>query len=519
MPKWLIVVLVVGALLLTIVIGLATHHGGDAPAVTTVSVQPKTLVVKLPENGIVSLPQTATIAAQTSANITHITAHEGARVKAGDLLMKLDDRQVTATVSRDAAALAQAEAALKKAQQTAAVAPDTNVQTVAQAQQNLLAAQAKLQADVNGKRQGQLSGAVGGIAGLGISGQSQLVQQQQALDIAKSQLLTAREKYDGDQELYKINALPRQQLDADKAAYDQARAGEIAAQQQYDLTKQQLRENAGQLDSQILSDRRALESATAALAAAQLQAQQNTASVDVRSAVASVDSAQAQLDYDSQQLADTQVKAPFDGVIQTLGSVPSTNGGTGAQLAVGDAVQPGQTLFTIAGAGPMIVKAQVDEQDIINVKLGQHAFISGEDFPGKSIVGTVIRIAPVVVAQNQGTTAAKNVETTIALATTYPFLRDGMSADVDIVTGKAANALTVPAGAVVNEGKQHFVFLVKDKKLKKTVVTLGLASDTDVVILSGLHSADVVVSTATSDLKDGQKVAPTAATPAPSASA
>lgn len=519
MPKWLIIVLVVGALLLTIVIGAAMHRGGDATPVTTVAVQTKTVVVKLPENGVVSLPQTATIAAQSSGNITRLIAHEGARVKAGDLLMKLDDRQISATVSRDAASLAQAEAALKKAQQTAAVAPDTNVQTVAQAQQNLLAARAKLQADVNGKREGQLTGAVGGIAGLGISGQSQLVQQQQALDVAKSQLVTAKEKYDGDQELYKINALPRQQLDADKAAYEQALAGEVAAQQQYDLTKQQLRDNAGQLDSQILSDRHAVESATAALASAQLQAAQNTASVDVRSAAASVDSAQAQLQYDSQQLADTEVKAPFDGVIQTIGTTPSPNGGSPVQLAVGDAVQPGQILFTIAGAGPMIVKAQVDEQDIINVRTGQHAFISGEDFPGQTIVGTVIRIAPVVIAQNQGTTAAKNVETTIALSKVYPFLRDGMSADVDIVTGKAANALTVPTSAVVTAGKKHYVFVVKDKVLKKIAVTQGLASDTDVVITTGLHAGDSVVGAPTSDLKDGQRVQPSAATPAPSASA
>src|SRR5579864_7571344 len=306
MPKWLMITLVVGGLLLTVLIGALSHRGAGGVAVTTVNVQAKSLVVKLPENGIVSLPQTATIAAQTAGTITRVVAHEGERVAQGALLLKLDDRQVSATVSRDAAALAQAEAALKKAQETAAVAPDTNVQTVAQAQQNLLAAQAKLQADVNGKREGQLSGVVGGVAGLGISGQSQLVQQQQALDVAKSQLLTAKEKYDGDQELYRINALPRQQLDLDKAAYDEALSGELAAQRQYDLTKQQLRDNAGQLDAQIESDRHALESARAALSSARLQAAQNTASVDVRSAAASVDSAQAQLQYDNQQLAYTE---------------------------------------------------------------------------------------------------------------------------------------------------------------------------------------------------------------------
>lgn len=517
MPKWLIIALVVAALVLTIIIGALSHRGSSRVAVTTATVQRRTLVVRLPENGIVSLPQTATIAARTSGNITSINAHEAQRVRSGDVLMKLDDRQIAATVSRDAAALAQSEAALKKAEQTAAVAPDANVQSVAQAQQNLLAAQAKLQADINGKREGQVSG-VGGLSGLGLSGQSQLVQQQQALDVAKSQLTTAKERYDGSVELYRINALPRQQLDADRAAYEQALSGLTAAQRQFDLTRQQLRDNAGQLNSQIESDRHALESAKAALASAQLQAEQNTASVDVRSAQASVDSAQAQLQFDSEQLADTEVKAPFDGVIQTVGSVTSTSGTT-SQLTVGDAVQPGQTLFTIAGAGPMIVRAQVDEQDIINVKVGQHAFVSGEDFPGRTLVGTVIRIAPVVIAQNQGTTAAKNVETTIALAQTYPFLRHGMSADVDIVTGKAPNALTVPTSAVLTQGSAHYVFVVKDNTLKKVAVQTGLSSDTDMVVRSGLRAGETVVALPNSDLKDGENVTPAAATPAPSASA
>ncbi len=519
MPKWLIITLVVGGVLLLILFGALAHRGGSGVSVTTVTVQRKTLVVKLPENGIVSLPQTATITAQTGGNITRIVTHEGQRVQAGDLLMKLDDRQVAATVSRDAASLAQAQATLKKALQTAAVAPDTNVQSVAQAQENLLAAQAKLQLDINGKREGQLSGAVGGVAGLGISGQSQLVQQQQALNVAQSQLYTAKEKYDGDQALFKINALPRQVLDADKAAYDQAVANEQAAQRQYDLTKQQLHDNAGQLDAQIEADRHALDSARAALASARLQAAQNTASVDVRSAQAGVDSAQAQLTYDQQQLDNTEVRAPFDGVIQSISTVPSPNGnGTTAQLAVGDSVTPGQTLFTIAGAGPMIVKAQVDEQDIINVKLGQHAFISGEDFPGRTIVGTVVRIAPVVVAQNQGTTSAKNVETTIQLARSYSFLRDGMSADVDIVTGKALNALTVPLGAVGSQGNTHYVFRVQGGVAKKVTVQQGLASDTDVAITSGLQPGDIVISNQPADLKDGLRVEATAATPAPAAS-
>ena len=239
--------------------------------------------------------------------------------------------------------------------------------------------------------------------------------------------------------------------------------------------------------------------------------------VDVRSAQAGLDSANAQLAIDQAQLDATQVRAPFDGVVQSIGTVQSSLGTGLVQLAIGDAVVLGQTLFTFAGTGPMVVKAQVDEQDIINVRLGQHAFITGQDFPDRTLVGMVTRIAPVVVAQSQAGNAAKNVETTIALAKAYDFLRDGMSCDVDIVTGKAQNALIIPQSAVVDAGSKHYVFVIKNGAAHKTPVTEGIKNDTDVVITSGIAKGDVVATIGVKDLKDGAKVDATAATPTPSA--
>ena len=515
-PTWFGPAIIGGAIVIVIIISVAVKHGPAPVAVTTVTVKPATLVNKLPENGTLSLPQTATIAAQTASTIERIIVREGGRVRAGELLMKLDDRAASAKVSADEAALAQAVATLRKSEQTAAVSGDTNVQSVAQAQENLLAAQSQLQSDVNAKREGQVSAA--GFSSLGLSGQSQLAQQQSQLKDAETNLRTAKEQYEGDVALYKMDAIAHLQLNRDQAAYEQAQAAYSSALRQYSLTKQQLNDSVGQQDAKIASDKHAVESARAALSAAQIQAGQNTAAVDVASAQAGVSSAQAQLQYDQEQLADTSVSAPFDGVVQTLGETTSPLGGT-SDLSVGDQVTPGQTLFTIAGSGPMVVKAQVDEQDIIGVKVGQHAFITGEDFPGYSLVGTVVRIAPVVVSQTQAGNSAKNVETTIALGKTYSFLRDGMSCDVDIVTGKASNALVVPQSAIDDESGKHYAFVVSGGIAKKTQVSEGIKNDTDVAITKGLKAGDVVATTNVASLKDGSKVNGTAAaSPSPGSS-
>ncbi|MFI5389230.1 MAG: biotin/lipoyl-binding protein [Candidatus Eremiobacterales bacterium] len=279
--------------MLIIIISVIAKHGPAPVAVTTIAVKPGTLVNKLPENGTLSLPQTATIAAQTASTIERILVREGGRVRAGDLLMKLDDRAVSAKVSADEAAEAQALATLKKAEQTAAVAGDSNVQSVAQAQENLLSAQSQLQSDINAKREGQVSAA--GFASLGLSGQSQLAQQVSQLKDTETNLRTAREQYDGDVALYKMDAIAHLQLNRDQATYEQAQAAYDSALRQYTLTKQQLNDSVGQQDAKIAADRHAVDSARAALSAAQIQAGQNTAAVDVASAQAGEASATAQL--------------------------------------------------------------------------------------------------------------------------------------------------------------------------------------------------------------------------------
>lgn len=512
-PAWFVPALVIVGIAVIVLLGVATRHGAPPVDITTATVARGEIINKLPENGTLSLPQTATIAALTSATITEVIAHEGQHVRAGDLLMKLDDRAAAAKVSSDDATLDQASATLKKSQATAATAGDANIQNVAQAEQNLLAAQAQLQSDLSAQRTGQISAA--GFSSLGMSGESQLAQEREALIDAQTNLATAKQQYQGDQPLLAMQGLSLAQYDKDKASYEQAQAAYESALRQYNVTVQQLHDSAGQMDSKVESDREAVSSAQAALQSARVQAASNTALLDERSSEAGVESAQAALAFDQEDLDNTDVRAPFDGVIQTLGTTTSPLGGT-SELAIGDEVTTGESLFTIASAGPMQVKAQVDEQDVINVKVGQHAIVTGEDFPGDTLYGTVIRVAPVVVAQTQAGNAAKDVETTIALSRVYPYLRDGMSCDVDIVIGKAEGVLWVPQSAVDDEGSKHYVFVEHGNKVAKTQVWEGLKNDTDVEITKGLSKGDVVAATNVSQLKDGAVVHAEAASPIPS---
>jgi len=280
----------------------------------------------------------------------------------------------------------------------------------------------------------------------------------------------AQRVYDADLSLFNNKAIPRNQLDADKAKLDQAR---VAYNQ--------------------------------ALEQAKLGAVSGFNGNSVQYAVAAARKAQILNAQNQQQVGFTRIVAPFEGTIQTVAA--QTNDAL-RSLQSGDPVTAGQALFTMSGGAGFIVKAQVDEQDVINVKPGQRANVSGQDFPGKTIVGRVARIAPVATKSTDATSTAKQVLTTIALGSSPSFLKDGMTADVDILTSYVPKAVVVPNDAVMKEGSNSYVYVVERGVARKRPIRVGKVADTQTQVTSGLAPGDDVVVAKVPGLADGKRVKP-----------
>jgi HlyD family secretion protein len=294
-----------------------------------------------------------------------------------------------------------------------------------------------------------------------------------------SALNDADRVYREDVELYANKAIPHNQLDADKTKLQQAQVA-------YDQSVEQAR----------------------------LGAISGYNGSSVQYAAAEAQKAQIINAQNQQQLSFTRIVAPFEGTIQTVAT--QTNDPL-RSLQRGDAVTEGQSLFTIAGGEGFIVKAEVDEQDVINVKRGQRANVNGQDFPGKTIAGHVADISPVATKSTDASSTAKEVLTTIALDASPSFLRDGMSADVDILTTYVPNAIVVPNDAIVKDGSHKYVYVVSGGAAHKRAIRTGKASDTQTQIVSGLSPGDVIVASKTVGLTDGRRVTPKAS-PSPSSS-
>lgn len=302
--------------------------------------------------------------------------------------------------------------------------------------------------------------------------QNARVQYQAQVDTAKSALDLAQRIYNEDVSLFNNQAIPRNQLDTDRSKLEQA-------QVTYDQAVAQLR----------------------------LGAVSGYGIASVQSAEATAHKAAIINQQNQQQLAFTRITAPFDGIIQSITADASD---PLRPIRVGSPVTQGQALFTIASSDKYIVRAEVDEQDIINVHLGQRTLITGEDFPGRTIVGHVALISPIATKSSDTSSTARQVLTTIALSSSPSFLKDGMNVDVDILTTDLPHVLSVPNGAIATQNGTSYVFVVENGIAHKRRVRLGAVGDTKTVVLSGLSPGQTVIAQRYPGLADGAYVTPTA---------
>ena len=157
-------------------------------------------------------------------------------------------------------------------------------------------------------------------------------------------------------------------------------------------------------------------------------------------------------------------------------------------------VQPGQTVTTAEAvlvlSDRLIVRAQVDETDIGKIQNGQKAILSLDAYPDDKIAAGVDHIYYESKTVNNVTI----YEVDLLPEQVPPFFRSGMNANVDFIQNSKANALVVPAAAVHKEHGEIFV-MVKNGggKPEQRTVTVGLANDKQVEILSGLTEKDQVV--------------------------
>jgi HlyD family secretion protein len=270
----------------------------------------------------------------------------------------------------------------------------------------------------------------------------------------------------------------------------------------------------------------------------QAQTTVESARVGASSASHDAERSDAALRGAADNLAKTRFLAPFDGVVSAL------NVEQGEIVITGTMNNAGTEIMVVSDLSRMQVRADVDETDIVNMRVGQKAKIAVDAAPDTTFAGTVTEIGNTAKRSITSTVEGQtNFEVVVVFDHNVPEVRPGMTADVDIDTGTHPKVLTVPIQAVVVRTQRELdraargnskltkrkvtsmgadddtigrkdkeitgVFVVRDNVARFVPVHGGLASETMIEVTGDVKEGDQVVAgpyKALRELKPGGKV-------------
>ena len=191
------------------------------------------------------------------------------------------------------------------------------------------------------------------------------------------------------------------------------------------------------------------------------------------------------------RIDDLILRAPMEGIVLRRDGEVGEIAGTGAN----------DVLFWVGQPKPLRIVSDVNEEDVPRVKAGQKAMLRAEGFRSETLAAQVSEITP------KGDPATKTFRVYLDLPADSP-LMIGMSVEANIVTQEKADALLLPAEAVLDNA----VFVVVDGALARRNVRVGLRGVRMVEILEGVKEGERVASPARANLRDGMRarVAPDA---------
>ena len=328
-------------------------------------------------------------------------------------------------------------------------------------------------------------------------------------------------------------------LEGQEAAISGARSINLQQKATLEKTEQDLRRAQDLFSKKMISESEYTTAQTA----------RDVAKSTYESSMHEIERAEAGSSQARDQLSKTTIYSPIDGTVTILNSklgerVVATN-----QFA-------GTEVMRVADLSRMEARVDVNENDVVNVKVGQKATISVDAYSDRKFKGTVQQIANTGKTTGAGTQEeVTNFEVKIRIEDRDVALRPSLSCTADIETNMVENAVAVPMQSVTirtgdsnlspeeiekrkqkvaardqsdnnaevssdrqekqalkvdREKMSKVVFLKDGNKAKMVKVTTGIADDTSMEIKSGIIEGDEVISGSYSaisrKLKEGAKV-------------
>ncbi len=202
--------------------------------------------------------------------------------------------------------------------------------------------------------------------------------------------------------------------------------------------------------------------------------------------------AKAQLDHAKIKVGDTNVRATISGIVNVRYIEP------------GSYVSPGTEMFEIVNVSSLKLRVEVNENQIINLRVGDNIKVKASVYPDKEFVGKVTFIAPKA-------SSSLNFPVEIQVSNSAGNeLKAGMYGTALFSSSKdetqSKPVLVVPREAFVGGLNSNEVFVVKDSIAKLVKITSGRNFGGKIEVIDGLNDGETVVTSGQINLTDGAKV-------------
>jgi HlyD family secretion protein len=422
----------------------------EDPTVEIVPVERETLVDTVSATGSIEPEAEVEMKFETGGKVSEVLVKEGQYVTAGTVLARLDTTDLELQVRSAEIDLAQAKANLEQLYEPELAEKITAAQAaVESARLNLIELQDGVDPDEVTKAEAALK--------------------QTEITLKEAQWAYDQVAYRGD-----VGAMSQaNDLQDATLAYESAVAD-------YNIAVKEA------TPAEIASARSTLASAQSTLA----ELQQEPSAAEIASQQASVDKAQLTLEEAQANLDNAVLTAPTDGIVLVVNIEPG-------ERVLDDATD---AAMTIANTSTYLLKMEVDELDIGQVKLGQRANVSLDAFAEQTFEGAVTDISPSPVSSDSSEESIVTYEVTISLDTEGLSigLLSGMTANAIIETRQLDEVVVVPNRAIQTDqtGGEAVIYVEKldeQGNLMRVEIETGLRSGSVTEVVAGLEAGDQVI--------------------------
>jgi HlyD family secretion protein len=397
---------------------------------------------------------------------------EGTYVKQGQILVELDSSELKDRVNQQEVTYQNNDFAFIQAKENLSIQQSLVESQIKEAELRVEFAKSDLDKYIEGDAPQQVNTATN------------------AIIIRKEQMQRAQDKLDWTQQLFKKGYASKSELEADglslmqsKIALEQSEE-DLRLFRKYDLPKSQRRLESTWEQAQMELAR--LHHRTSNQLA---QAEAN-----LRTSQRALELTQEKLKELKQQLENSKIKAPQDGLVVYASSAFGDRG----QMLIeeGAQVRQRQEIIKLPDVSQMIVEIRVHESHVLQIRPGLEAFVTVDSIPDRRFKAKVTKVAVLPNSQDRWMNPNLKVYSTdVLIEDELPDLKPGASARAEIIVTNLLNALTVPLQSVTTVKGKQVCYVQQGDELAAVPVTVGNFNDQFIEIRAGLKEGDQVALT------------------------